>query len=192
MTDGTTSQPVRPVARIGKPADHGKLKNGDDWNAIRIIALSQCNPLKAISFEFGWADGVVGFWASKALVPDPAQILANANTPLVVVCDKEAIAVGVMSRTDIIKLLASAGTAACDTTAGAIMTKNIVSCHVEQPLQQVWTVLSARSLRCAPILAEVGRPQGVVHGLDLVRALLEEETHEEELLCNYVMGVGYQ
>jgi CBS domain-containing protein len=130
--------------------------------------------------------------SEKALVPDAAQILANANTPLVVVCDKEGIAVGVVSRTDIIKLLASAGTAACDMNAGAIMTKRIVSCHVDQPLQQVWAVLSARSLRCAPILDEVGRAQGIVHGHDLVRALLDEETHEEELLRDYVMGVGYQ
>jgi len=49
MTDGATSQPVRPAARKGKPADHGKLKIGDDWNAIRIIALSQSNPLKALA-----------------------------------------------------------------------------------------------------------------------------------------------
>ena len=35
--------------RKAKPADHGKLKIGDDWNAIRIIALSQSNPLKAIA-----------------------------------------------------------------------------------------------------------------------------------------------
>src|ERR1700738_100292 len=27
----------------------GKLRIGDDWNAIRIIALSQSNPLKAIA-----------------------------------------------------------------------------------------------------------------------------------------------
>jgi Histidine kinase-, DNA gyrase B-, and HSP90-like ATPase len=32
-----------------KPSDRGKLKIGDDWNAIRIIALSQSNPLKAIA-----------------------------------------------------------------------------------------------------------------------------------------------
>ena len=30
-------------------ADKGKLRIGDDWNAIRIIALSQANPLKAIA-----------------------------------------------------------------------------------------------------------------------------------------------
>lgn len=29
--------------------ERGKLKIGDDWNAIRIIALSQSNPLKAIA-----------------------------------------------------------------------------------------------------------------------------------------------
>jgi CBS domain-containing protein len=130
--------------------------------------------------------------SENAPILEAAQILANPKTPLVVVCDKEGIAVGVMSRTDIIKLLASAGTAACDANAGTIMTKHIVSCHVDQPLQQVWSALSGRSLRCAPVLDEVGRPQGVVHGQDLVRALLDEETHEEDLLRDYVMGVGYQ
>ena len=32
-----------------KGSDRGKLRIGDDWNAIRIIALSQSNPLKAIA-----------------------------------------------------------------------------------------------------------------------------------------------
>jgi hypothetical protein len=36
-------------ARKDKASDAGKLKIGDDWNAIRIIALSQSNPLKAIA-----------------------------------------------------------------------------------------------------------------------------------------------
>ena len=34
---------------MGKSKDSGKLRIGDDWNAIRIIALSQSNPLKAIA-----------------------------------------------------------------------------------------------------------------------------------------------
>jgi hypothetical protein len=32
-----------------KNNEWGKLKIGDDWNAIRIIALSQSNSLKAIA-----------------------------------------------------------------------------------------------------------------------------------------------
>jgi len=37
------------ASRQEQVADRGKLKIGDDWNAIRIIALSQNNPLKAIA-----------------------------------------------------------------------------------------------------------------------------------------------
>ena len=40
---------VPKAARKDKTTDGGKLKIGDDWNAIRIIALSQSNPLKAIA-----------------------------------------------------------------------------------------------------------------------------------------------
>jgi hypothetical protein len=34
---------------VKRPRARGKLKIGDDWNAITIIALSQSNPLKAIA-----------------------------------------------------------------------------------------------------------------------------------------------
>jgi histidine kinase/DNA gyrase B/HSP90-like ATPase len=37
------------AAKLEKTRQRGKLRIGDDWNAIRIIALSQSNPLKAIA-----------------------------------------------------------------------------------------------------------------------------------------------
>ena len=37
------------ATRKERPSNEGKLRIGDDWNAIRIIALSQSNPLKAIA-----------------------------------------------------------------------------------------------------------------------------------------------
>ena len=40
---------AKPKISDSKTAQHGKLRIGDDWNAIRIIALSQSNPLKAIA-----------------------------------------------------------------------------------------------------------------------------------------------
>ncbi len=54
---GVTATPKRGSLRRQPPKAHhkdkasdtGKLKIGDDWNAIRIIALSQSNPLKAIA-----------------------------------------------------------------------------------------------------------------------------------------------
>ena len=44
---GADARPRR--SRAAKDADRGRLRIGDDWNAIRIIALSQSNPLKAIA-----------------------------------------------------------------------------------------------------------------------------------------------
>jgi CBS domain-containing protein len=61
-----------------------------------------------------------------------------------------------------------------------------------QALQLAWKSLSARGLRCAPLLDASGKPQGVVHARDLVRALLDEVTYEELLLRDYVLGVGYR
>jgi CBS domain-containing protein len=128
----------------------------------------------------------------ESLVSDAAQILINPSTPLAVVCDGEGIVVGVISRTDVVKVFASARADALSTCADAIMTRCVLSCQPHQSLQQVWEIMSARSLRCAPILDNRGRPQGVLHARDLASALLEEVTYEELLLRDYVLGIGYQ
>lgn len=127
-----------------------------------------------------------------ASVFDAAGIVANPNTPIAVVCDSDGIAIGVVSRTDIARIFSRARGDACNANAESIMTKSVVSCHVDQTLQSVWEAMSARALRCAPVLDDSGRPQGVVHARDLARALLDEVTSEEGLLRNYVLGIGYQ
>ena len=128
----------------------------------------------------------------QALLFDAAQILANPNTPLAVVCDSDGIAVGVISRSNVVEALAAAGVDALGFNAGAIMTKPVLSCHVDETLQQVWAVMNSQTLPCAPILDDDGRAQGVVHARDVAIALLDEVNYEELLLRDYVMGVGYQ
>ena len=129
--------------------------------------------------------------SQEASLFDAARILANRDTPLVVVCDSDDIAVGVVASSHVIKVLATAGADALGFNAGAIMTKPVLSCHVDQTLQQVWAVMNSRTLPCAPILDDDGRAQGVVHARDVAIALLDEVNYEEILLRDYVMGVGY-
>jgi CBS domain-containing protein len=128
----------------------------------------------------------------EALVAEAAEILANPDTPLVVVCDGQGVAVGVISKADIMKALARARADAVKMNTGAIMTNSVLSCHVDQTLQRVWESMNARSLRSVPVLDDSGRPQGVVHARDLAHALLDEVNEEEVLLRDYVLGVGYQ
>ena len=128
----------------------------------------------------------------NASICDAAEILSNAETPLVVVCDSEGVAVGVLSRTDIVRALSRDRSDVFNTNAEAIMTKPVLSCRVDQTLQSVWETMSARCLRCIPVLDNSRRPQGVVHARDIARALLDEVTYEEVLLRDYVLGIGYQ
>ena len=128
----------------------------------------------------------------EASLFDAARILANRDTPLVVVCDSDGIAVGVISSSHVVNVLATAGVDALCFNAGAIMTKPLLSCHVDETLQQVWAVMNSRTLPCAPILDDDGRAQGVVHARDVAIALLDEVNYEEVLLRDYVLGIGYQ
>ena len=128
----------------------------------------------------------------EASLFDAARILANRDTPLVVVCGSDGTAVGVISSSHVVKVLATAGVDALGFNAGEIMTKPLLSCHVDETLQQVWAVMNSRTLPCAPILDDDGRARGVLHARDVAIALLDEVNYEELLLRDYVMGVGYQ
>ena len=128
----------------------------------------------------------------EASIVDAARILTNRDTPLVVVCDSDGIAVGVISSDHVLNALATAGVDAMGFNAGAIMTKPLLSCHVDEYLQQVWAVMNSNTLPCAPILDDDGRVQGILHARDVAIALIDEVNHEEVLLRDYVMGVGYQ
>ena len=127
-----------------------------------------------------------------ASIIDASRILANANTPLAVVCDAQGVAVGVLSRMDVVKVFSRAEDSPVATNAEAVMTRTFLSCRESQTLQDVWDALSTRGLRCAPLLDDVGRPVGIVHARELVRALLDEVSYEEMLLRDYVLGVGYR
>jgi CBS domain-containing protein len=128
----------------------------------------------------------------EAPVCEAADILADPETPLVVVCDDQGVVVGVVTKTDIVKALAGTRVDVVNMNAGAIMTNSVLSCRGDQTLRRVWETMNVRSLRCLPVLDDSGRPQGVVHARDLARALLDEVHEEETLLRDYVLGVGYQ
>jgi len=128
----------------------------------------------------------------EASIFDAAGILVNRETPLIVVCDGGGIAVGVISSNHIMGALAAGGADSLKFSAGAIMTQPMLTCHLHEILQDVWSVMNSRILPCAPILDDDGRVQGVVHARDVALALLDELNSEELLLRDYVMGVGYQ
>lgn len=128
----------------------------------------------------------------QATVHDAVRLLMNSETPLVVVCDEAGGAIGVISRTNVIGAFSRFREGAFATAAETIMSSPVLSFRPADQLQAVWLSLGMRGLRCAPVLDEANRPRGMLHARDIARALLDEVTNEEQLLRDYVLGVGYR
>ena len=118
--------------------------------------------------------------SQEASLFDAARILANRDTPLVVVCDSDDIAVGVIASSHVIKVLATAGVDALGFNAGAIMTKPVLSCHVDQTLQQVWAVMNSRTCRVLRFLTMMDEPKA-----SCTRATLRSRSSTRSIMRRY-------
>ena len=78
-----------------------------------------------------------------ASIREIAGILANPITPLVVVCDSEGVALGVVSSADIVNALSRDSGEAINANAAALMTQPIRSCAPDQTLQSIWDAMGA-------------------------------------------------
>jgi CBS domain-containing protein len=119
-----------------------------------------------------------------------AFALSNPHIGLLVVCDENRKATGVVSKSDIVRHLANVGVA--QARVSTLMSRNIISCRPEDDLHATWQRMEAQSLQNMPVLSAASTPLGVLDVRDALRVLLEHEEYQERLLVNYVAGVGYQ
>ena len=71
------------------------------------------------------------------------------------------------------------------------MTRTVVLCHPTDLLRNVWSIMKDRGLKNLPVIDTDSRPIGVLNARDALEVLRKEVEHEEELLRDYVMCVGY-
>jgi CBS domain-containing protein len=72
------------------------------------------------------------------------------------------------------------------------MTQDFTACTAEEVLSDVLAMMHNRWLIHVLLVDADNKPVGIVNARDGLRALLAAGNHEEELLRNYVMGIGYQ
>ena len=125
-----------------------------------------------------------------ATVRTAASALSNPHIGLLVVCDENSRATGVVSKSDLVRHLAGAGVA--EAPIGTLMSRNIISCRPDDDLYATWQGMAAQSLQNIPVLSSHSKPLGVLDIRDALEILFEQEEHEERLLINYIAGVGYQ
>lgn len=130
--------------------------------------------------------------SADAPVREAAALMAEPHTDLLVVCAADGRAIGVVSKTDIVGQIGHCEGCSCTNRVEMIMTRDIFSCRPDQWLQDIWSVMKERGIRRVPIVDQDHKPLGTIYAPDALEALLTEVEHEEALLRDYVMCVGYR
>lgn len=129
--------------------------------------------------------------ALDARLIDAAKLLAS-ETDIVVVHDHEGVVQGVVTKTDVVRQMSVCQGAACQCPVSTVMTRNLVVCHGSDFLKDVSLKMKARNLKNIVLVDEGNRPVGLLTARSILRVLLGDALHEEELLVDYVSGVGYR
>lgn len=128
---------------------------------------------------------------AEAPVREAAALMSKPHTDLIVVCDHGDM-VGVLSKTDIVGEIGRCMGAGCTTRVDSIMTRDVTYCRPHEILLDVWSVMRQRGLQRVPILDEARRPLGIIYAREALQALLSEAENQDELLRDYISGVGYR
>ena len=124
-------------------------------------------------------------------VRDAADLMAKSHIEMVVVCSAGIVA-GVVTKTDIVAQVSQGLGSGFATPVETIMTRDVTHCRATDLLRDVWQVMKERGLHRIPIVDEGHNPIGIVYTRDALQELLSEVEIEDELLRDYVSGVGYR
>ncbi len=125
-----------------------------------------------------------------ATLQTAAMSLSEPATRLIVVCHEDGRVAGVLNGLDIVRHLATSGSA--DEPVATLMSRPLVACGPEDDVQYVRAQMIAQKLENVPVIGADFRPLGILDIRDLTDVLLDQEERQGRMLVNYVMGVGYR
>jgi CBS domain-containing protein len=95
--------------------------------------------------------------------------------------------VGIVSGGDILRAINKGGAAILNSPVSDIMTTDVFSCDVSEPISKVCELMDSNQIRHVPIVEE-GKLRGVINTLDVVKHRLHELASEADALKEYVAG----
>jgi CBS domain-containing protein len=127
---------------------------------------------------------------AEAPVREAAYLMSKPNTDLVVVCSHGDM-VGVVTKLDIVSQISRCTGFGCITRVESVTTRDVTYCRASELLRDVWSVTKERGLQRIPVLDGARSPIRVIYTRDALQTLLGEAESEDELLRDYIAGVGY-
>lgn len=105
---------------------------------------------------------------------------------LVVSCDGRTIE-GIISEHDIVRGLHNEGAAVLALPVSALMTTDVVTCEMTDPIAGIMSLMDYRSIRHVPVV-EKGNLAGIVSIQDIIRDRLEEVQLQADSMRSYIVN----
>jgi len=112
--------------------------------------------------------------------------LETCRVGALMVCDGDRV-VGVISERDVVRSIATDGTASLARPISAYMTRDVIFADPGESVATVMGRMTDRRIRHLPVLRE-GRLAGVISIGDVVKSQIAEATREAESLRTYIAG----
>jgi len=162
--------------------EHAALTASAEGLTAGVVPLSTAGPTHLARFDVS---------AGGALTAAGARLLEREHEMLVV-CDGNGPMTGILTRSDVVRQIGVCTGASCTAPISHALTREIITASPKDDLKKAWQLMQDRRLKNLPVIDSDCRPLGVLNARDVLERLWDEVRHEEELLFNYVMNIGYR
>jgi CBS domain-containing protein len=131
--------------------------------------------------------GLVFTVSPGTTVAQVAQQLTTRRIGSVLVMTNADTIGGIVSERDLVRALARHGAAALDLEVRQVMTREVVTCHPDDPIERVMGLMTAGRFRHLPV-EDHGELVGLISIGDVVKARIEEARHETEAQRAYIVA----
>ena len=118
-------------------------------------------------------------------ISEIAGILASKKIGAVVIVDDANKVCGIISERDIVRELASDGAGCLDKPCSSGMTGKVISCSVDNTINEVMGVMTKHRFRHMPVIDD-GKLGGIISIGDVVKRKIEQAERDAEELRNYI------
>lgn len=120
----------------------------------------------------------------ECTVGEVARLLAERRIGAVLVMKGDKLT-GVISERDVVRGIAISGRTILDDSVVSLMTKNIITCSLDQHVNESLSLMTDRRIRHLPVLDD-GKLVGMISIGDLVHARINEVEQEADALKTYI------
>lgn len=131
--------------------------------------------------------GEVPVIRSDVQVQDVIDRLESDDVGALVVSDDGTTILGIISAGDVVRGLKTFGRNVGERPIGDLMTRDVVSCDIGEPMSRVYELMDQHRIRHVPITRN-GELCGIISMLDVVKYRLDEIKAEAEAMKDYIVG----